>query len=474
MSEDHSLTHNDISIPSFDDQSSANTSKGNSPSSTGGIASDAQVIPVPIITTVPRSGSAPTAQQAPVEPSVPAPVPTQQIPTPLVQPPAVPTYAQQPPTPYVAPTPVSMPIATPSSPTPRQEEKRPKSKLLILGIILCVVALLTLAATFAIFYFHLFDQEEPAPEAPSASQVETAYEGAEVDAPDLSTFKYIDTENLTGPKISDYRAGNVTSEGETFYCEGLANATYENDALSVQVPLSMRMQYNEDSSSWMRGTVREGTLNAKPKVPADIDEIVSNFPAILKSKDPNLATQFEGCQITPEASLTTEGGTANFTLTKDIDGQTKTCTVKTTVSWNGERGWVVTIASIEGLDNNQTPPAEQKPTENPDANNGGNNGSGGSSGGGTTNLQPTMLLVCYSGDLVEVPGTVQIQSDGRVLLRTDDVIRVEFDNRVYITTYFELTGTGGFIYGQHILAKGAISATGNLPEAPLVINFNWA
>ncbi len=85
-----------------------------------------------------------------------------------------------------------------------------------------------------------------------------------------------------------------------------------------------------------------------------------------------------------------------------------------------------------------------------------------------------MLLECWTGDLVRVPGTIQVQPNGSVLLRTDDVIRVVFNNMTYITTYFEIMGSGSFVNGQHVIVDGAISATGSNPIAPLVINLNYA
>ena len=83
-----------------------------------------------------------------------------------------------------------------------------------------------------------------------------------------------------------------------------------------------------------------------------------------------------------------------------------------------------------------------------------------------------MLLVCYSGDLVQVPGVIEFEGS-HILLRTDHVIRVELDNRVFITTYFELTGNGGWYRGEHTTVIGEISATGSLGKAPLVINVDY-
>ena len=84
-----------------------------------------------------------------------------------------------------------------------------------------------------------------------------------------------------------------------------------------------------------------------------------------------------------------------------------------------------------------------------------------------------MLLNCSTGDLVEVPGVIEYR-DNRVLLRSDYTIRVVLDGRTYITNYFELTANTFVVTnGAHVSVIGEISATGTLPQAPLMISLDY-
>lgn len=363
------------------------------------------------------------------------------------------------------------------------QQKKPGSKLLVIGIILCVIALVALAAILYLVFARPFATVN-APEPPQISEIETIFQDSKIDTPKLEGFMYIKTEGLTGPELSEYKVGNITEDSSakgSFNCNGEAKAAFQNDYVNAIVPLTVKLTHAAESTSWVPGGVDEGSPEVSPTGPADAEGMQANIQNILKGYDADIANQFVDCEVKPEASLSTQGGTVVFNLSKTVGEETKTCAVNTDVTW-GNTGWDVTVTGVTGLEApaEETPAEPEPSTEEPEeptatepSNSGSSSGSNSSSGGGSTELRPTMLLECWSGDLVRVPGTIQVQSNGSVLLRTDDVIRVVFDNMTYITTYFEIVGSGSFQNGQHVIIDGAISATGSNPIAPLVINLNW-
>lgn len=357
------------------------------------------------------------------------------------------------------------------------KQKKPGSKLLVIGIILCVIALAALAVILALVFLRPFSSAD-APEPPQISEVESVFEDATIEPPKLDGYLYIKTDGLTNPALSEYKTGNVTEDNQakgSFSCNGEAKATFQNDYVKAIVPLTVRMTHAAESTSWVPGGVDEGTPEVTPTGPADLEAMQANIQNILLSYNKDVAAQFVDCEVRPEASLNTQGGTVVFNLSKTTSEETKTCSVNTNVTW-GNQGWNVDVSNITGLDEaaGSSEPAEPEETEEPaneSSNNNNNNAS--NEDNNSTNLNPTMLLECWSGDLVRIPGTIQIQQNGSVLLRTDDVIKVVFDGRTYITTYFEITGSGTWQNGQHVIIDGAISATGTNPVAPLVINTNY-
>lgn len=362
--------------------------------------------------------------------------------------------------------------------------QKPTSKLLIAGIIVLVLALIALAVAMIFVFkpFGLFEEEVNAT-APTIGEVEALFEEGDVEESMLSRFTYVNTEDLEPLVLKNTKVGEVnrnnSGNSKEIYCEATADAEVRNNSITATTTLTMRLVYDKDSGSWRSNGVQTGNVTGTPEGPADITAIEKNIPALLRSYDSAVAADFSNSEIASEANLTKEGGTASFVLTKPAegDGEAKTCTVNTEVTWNDSRGWQVDITSIDGLDSTDQVPDEPAPEEPTPADSGANSSgstqppaSSGSSGGSSG--QPTMLLVCYSGDLVQVPGVIEFEGS-RILLKTDHVIRVEFDNRVYITTYFELTGNGGWYRGQHTTVIGEISASGALGKAPLVINVDY-
>lgn len=392
-------------------------------------------------------------------------------------------------------------------------ETKKKSNVLLIGIIACIIAIVILIMALLIIEFKPFGlfSDDFTAEPPSDIQIEDEFERGTLPKPDLGVFRYVDTTGLEMVELGDYDVGDVQYAGagkdRKATCEASATATYENENIMVVQPLYVTMTYDRDNKSWTGSNIRSGTVEAAPMGPPDASLIMENLPNILKSYDASLATLYDGADITEESTLNENGGTIVFTLTKMPEGtpdnpeegaavEPLVCTVNSEISWNESLGWVVRINSVDGdiasgetattpdgapgdNPNPQTPPADNGGS-NPPAGSGsgsGSGGSGGSSGNGggattiTTETEVQILqLVCNTGDLVEIPGTIHFDN-GRVLIRTDDEIRVIFNGAVYTVNYFELQGTGSWTNGQHTVVIGTVSATGTLPQAPLVISF---
>ncbi len=384
------------------------------------------------------------------------------------------------PVPMIAPG-ASYPVAAPPQPPAQPPQKKSAPKLLVVSMILCVLALAVLAGIL-IFVLMRGQDATPAPAPPQISEVESAFTSTKIDPPTLSGYMYISTEGFTDAKLSQYSVGSVTEDPSakgTFTCEGKAEAEFENEYVEAIIPLTIRLTHAAESTSWVPGGVEKGKPQVIPVSPPDMEAIQANLQNILKDYNQEVANQFVGADVQPEASLNTQGGTIAFHLSKAEGDQVKSCTVNANVSW-GDSGWQVKVTEVTGLDQ---PAEEEQPAEQPSSDeaieptpddSASDPDSGGSNNSGFSELRPTMLLECWSGDLVRVPGTIQVQQNGSVLLRTDDVILVRFNGRDYITTYFEITGSGTWQNGQHVILDGAISATGSNPVAPLVINTSYA
>lgn len=397
---------------------------------------------------------------------------------------------------YSQPPTYQMPIAVPTNmamgnpnyggtPGNFNPEKKRSSKLLIAGIIILILALVALAVAMLFVFkpFGLFEEEITA-EAPSIGQVENMIKASDFEEKMLGHFQFVNTEGIQDPTFKNTKVGQVTRSNtgnKDITCEATSDVELHNNSITATTTLTMQMTYDKGSSAWKAGDVQTGNVTGKPEGPADIEAIQKDILSLLRSYDSSIAAQFANSEITNESALTKDGGTAAFTLTKTdaTSGETKTCTVNTELEWNDSRGWQVKIASVDGLEAPEEPTEEPSGEQPADDSGSQNNGSaqtpstgGGSGGSGSSSGQPTMLLVCYSGDLVQVPGVIEFDGS-RVLLKTDHIIRVEFDNRVYITTYFELTGNGGWHRGEHTTVIGEISATGSLAKAPLVINVDY-
>lgn len=353
------------------------------------------------------------------------------------------------------------------------------SNLLRVGIIAAIVAALVLVISLILVIFKPFGlfEEQLQVDRPSTTEVEDAFEDANLPEPDLSTFAYVSDADLERTSLKNFKAGEVQyskSNGSTeAYCEVTADAEYENDSVSVEQNLTMRMDYDKGGSRWRAGTARSGSVSAQPEGPADIDAIAENFPNLLRTYDPKIGAMYVGGTTTATSSLTAKGGTAEFTTTKTEGETTRTCTANAEITWSDTSGWNVSITSVTG---DIEPPAEEQPAETitPEPVPPSNSSSSGTSSGGGGGDGATMGLVCFTGELVEVSGTIQFDNSGAILLKTNGRYRVILDGRTYVTDYFEIGArAGGYQNGQQVTIIGEISYRGAIAQAPLFINANY-
>lgn len=369
---------------------------------------------------------------------------------------------------------------------PAQPQPDGHSNLLRVGIISAIIAALALIVSLVLVIFKPFGlfEEHLQVDRPSTVEVEDAFEDANLPEPDLSSFAYVDDADLKRTSLSGFKAGEVQyskSSGSTeAYCEATADAKYENDSVSVEQTLTMRMDYDKGSQSWKGGTARTGSVSATPEGPADIDAITENFPNLLKTYDPTIGSMYVGGTTTATSTLTAKGGTAVFTTTKTDGDTTRTCTANAEITWSDTSGWNVNITSVTG--------DIEPPAQNADASTGdtpgeavtpepvapSNSSSNSASSGGGGGDGATMGLVCFTGELVEVSGTIQFDNSGAILLKTNGRYRVILDGRTYVVDYFEIGArAGGYHNGQQVTLIGEISYRGAIAQAPLFINVNY-
>lgn len=360
---------------------------------------------------------------------------------------------------------------------------------LIVGLILAIVAILALAG--AAFFFldplKLFDNSIQV-DSPSQNAVESAYKDSadEIKTQITEPFQYVNLDNLSDPKFSSISVGEVkyTDNNTEAHCDTSAVAKVQNDSIAAECSLTMQMDYDKEKGEWKAQSVRIGDPEAVPMGPPDMDKITEGIFTILRAYDSAAALTFSGSEVTSESALSNDGGTAKFVFTKtdEATGEPKTCSITTSIDWSKQKGWQVTVDSSEGIKEdetqNQEAPAEETPQQpqasgdGSSSSGGGSSSSGSSSSGGSSANNPKWQLVCYSGDLVQVPGVIEFDGSS-ILLKTNDLIKVVYNGQVFLTNYFELTGNGGWYRGEQTTVIGEISAGASSSKAQLVINVDY-
>lgn len=385
--------------------------------------------------------------------------------------------------------------------TEQQASRAGKTGLIFLSaisVILFATILILLAYIFK--PFGLF-QTQIDVNQPSQLQVQAAFNSTDIPSPTVTRFKYVDTSDLVMESIDQFESTEVEhgkSKGSpTATSEGRAVAHYRNSHISLDQQLATPLSYEPNSGKWTAGDPVEESVTATPMEAADANAIEDDIVSILKSHNSAVGAMYADADVSSDATLNLDGGTISFTLTKPLDASTsKTCVVDTSVSWDQYSGWNVSVNELSGdidvtEESSQTAAADSSAgSSEPATAQAGDNGEGAiassaeattsnavaSNASSTSNAGPyggaTLYLECYSGDLVEIAGTVQFDQSGSVLIKSDARIAVILDSSTYITDYFEITGSNSFSNGQHLSIVGSISATGKLTQAPLVLNTN--
>lgn len=395
---------------------------------------------------------------------------------------------QQPPAPKTATLPVAVPASeyhpvaggvNPATPGGGKPKKK-RSALLIVGIIVCLLAAAVLGAT--LFYILNKPAEQLDVQQPQMAMVQSEFDSSNIQPAGIAAYAYID-DSFDNPEISDISIGNVNYNNDRTQatCTATAKALFENESVSVEENVEMPFTYNTSTKQWDAGRANAKSDNIKvtPVGPPDIEKLQVAIPDLLREYDPNIGSVFENADIVADGDLDENGGEITFNLDKLNSNDTHTQTsVNVGVVWDSKQGWVPTINWVgeitgempesteqpngeggNGNENAQTPSSSSAGT-NAGNNNGGNNG-------------PSMVLNCATGDLVEIPGVIEYR-DNHVLLRSDYMIRVYLDGVEYTCNYFELTANQYVVtVGAHVAAVGEISATGTLPQAPLMINMDF-
>ncbi|WP_165252056.1 hypothetical protein [Adlercreutzia sp. ZJ304] len=449
-------------------------------SANGQAANQPHAQSAPASAPVATTPNAQTASSAAPSSAKPAPTPAVAVPgvaATTAQPTAAAEAApKQPNLPVAVPMPEYHPVAgaiNPSGPRPKQPKKH--NGLLIAGIIVCALAAIALICALC---YIMSRPHSVTVNAPSADVVEKAYESADINVPTLSDYSYINTEGLDDPQISNIQIGEVTSSGsgdaQKTSCSTTAQVVFENESVRVDQTLQLPFTYNASSSQWEAGkpSVQSSGEKVEPTGPADVAALQAALPELLKAYDANIASQYEGAAITANSNLSATGGDVTFTLDKtNADGTHMRTDANVGVAWDETKGWVPTINWIGTAPNNQGGNPNTNQNQPTNENNNGSNGSTSENTGGANGGD--MLLTCSTGDLVEVPGVIEYRDD-RVLLRSDYTIRVILDGKTYVTSYFELTANTFVVTnGAHVSVIGEISATGTLPQAPLMINLDY-
>lgn len=279
----------------------------------------------------------------------------------------------------------------------------------------------------------------------SETTASNSLENAQVDPPDVSGYAYIETTNFVGPRFAELTIGDLYEQevdGQTAYLRDVTTtATFRNSSVSVVAPVTQRFTYEKDTGAWIGGEVELGQARVTPLHAPNTYALEAGLPALLEAADPQTASQLEGASTSFDSSMDATGGTVVATLSKTTGAQSLHCDVILSVTWLDGAGWQVNITSVGNVTRGNV---EEDLGE------------------------PTMVLTCKSGDLVKLVGTIE-SVDGHAVLKTSYVIKVDMENRSWVTNKFELVSESGagFSFGSTESVQGTITAAGAINNVPL-------
>lgn len=379
---------------------------------------------------------------------------------------------------------------SPSAPNKKAPKNSSGKAFGRLQLIITVILIALILFLFVYFFkpFGLF-QEKLDLKQPTQFQVQAVYEEVDIPFPNLTRFQYVNSNDLRMANIGQFTSTPVEYGSDrgrpSATSEGRGVANYRNGNINVAQSLALQMQWDTELNDWVPGAVLEESVEVVPTDLPNVDQITSDISTILTKFDPALAEMYKNAEATATPELDLDGGTIKFNIaTTDAEGVAKACEAESTVKWSNTSGWDVNITTVsgdvaapeqeaaaeeaaaeqeatiqEGQPATPVPEQPQAPSNNtkPPANDYGG---------------ATLSLVCATGDFIGIDGTIQFDPSGHILLKTDQRIFFILDEHQYITDYFEVEGSS-FTNGTHLFLAGYISATGKLPQAPLLINSNY-
>lgn len=323
-----------------------------------------------------------------------------------------------------------------------------KRTLAAVAVIVCIAALAYFAVTTA---FRMIDSslEQKQMTALSERTALANLNSAGLGTPDLSAFAHIETGNLIGPRIEGVEVGELTQVGDASGEQQrtvVATAAYRNNSVEIAVPLTQLYRYDDKAGSWAPDPVEVGAPSVTPLRGPSTYALEQALPDLLSAHSPDVAQQFEGCNVSIDSSMTEKGGLAIATLSKEQNKKLSECEVTINASWSATQGWQLTVTSVSKVATSDV--------------------------ANSTNVgDPTMSLTCNAGDLVELDGTIE-SVNGTAVLRTSETIQVSLGGKRYVVNRFCLTSTDSsrtLSEGSRVTLQGRLTATGTIENAPLSV-----
>lgn len=297
-----------------------------------------------------------------------------------------------------------------------QAESKKSNTLLGVVIGLLVVILLAGAGTAFVFASGILNPpEEPAEEMPRApltdDQVIAAFDAADMTTPSLAQYAYVSQEALSGPRFSDIVVneplGTTATAGQVVECSATATATFQNKGIEISAPVTLPFEYNPISQQWIPGQLMQGNLVTTPLASPSAPEIVANLNQILMGYDPTYGESMaDATVVKTTAKLSIDGGTIVVDLTKTVEdvqedktiNELRTCTDTLTVSWDNNKGWLVTVTDAGEIDTkvSEIPKVDEAPALDP-------------------GVVPDQMGTVQYGDTVKLTGTLEAVGDAAAL-----------------------------------------------------------
>lgn len=370
-------------------------------------------------------------------------------------------------------------IIVPVGAPPVEPEPRKGGCLRSLAIAFAVfLGVLLFSGACAWFAFDAIDRSITQERLESLSEREAlaALNSAGLEPPDLSQYAYVTADGLQGPRFTDVTIGDTVMRSSLFaalltndnavqledpllsYRVVSAFATWRSSSVEVRRFVVQRFVFDLDKNTWQTTTSELGAPTVTPVRAPNVRNFQEGLIPLLRFYDSRLAEAFADAtvRVTSE-SLTAQGGTFEASLEKG----SAVCVVTYEVRWAEGDGWALAVKEVDASRAGYLPPATAPAAVSPQP----------LAGGGQD--QPAQQMVCHSGDLVRLTGTLSLR-ENQFLLNTA-YMQVQMDGRTYKVRSFVVnapTNTLSSLIGQSVTLEGYISAANAFEDAPLSIMYS--